>query len=123
MYYFLDIFLTLCHLIIIVFNLLGWIWRKTRKMHLLTIGLTFISWFVMGIWYGWGYCFLTDWHWKVKIKLGETNLPASFITYMADKVTGMHFNPGTIDLITVILFFAAIIVSLYFNFLYPKKES
>lgn len=121
MYIFLDILLTLCHLIIIGFNLLGWIWRRTRKMHLITIGLTFFSWFVMGIWYGWGYCFLTDWHWVVKGKLGETHLPASFISYMADKVTGIDFKPALVDQITVIFFFAATFLSLYFNFMHHKK--
>jgi len=84
----LDLLFTLAHLIIIAFNLFGWIWKKTRKAHLIVVGITLASWFILGIWKGWGYCFLTDWHWRVKEKLGETGLPDSFIKYMADKITG-----------------------------------
>src|SRR5688500_4808879 len=99
-----DFLFTLLHILIILFNLTGWIWKKTRKAHLIVVALTFASWFIMGIWYGWGYCFLTDWHWRIKEKNGETNLPDSFIKYMADKITGQDIDAGLIDLFTVILF-------------------
>ena len=52
---------------------------KTRKLHLISLGLTTFSWLVPGIWYGFGYCFLTDRHWEIKEKFGQTGLPASFI--------------------------------------------
>ncbi|MBT3271653.1 MAG: DUF2784 family protein, partial [Spirochaetales bacterium] len=52
------------HSCVIIFNLTGWIWRKTRIPHLILIGLTAFSWFVLGIWYGFGYCPSTDWHWR-----------------------------------------------------------
>ncbi|HUR31773.1 MAG TPA: hypothetical protein VMZ69_10110 [Saprospiraceae bacterium] len=44
--------------------------EKTRKAHLLVIDLTIASWFIIGLWKGFGYCFLTDWHWRIKEKLG-----------------------------------------------------
>lgn len=112
----LDIFYTILHLVIIGFNLFGWIWPRTRKAHLIVITATAASWFILGIWYGWGYCPITDWQWEVKEKLGETNLPNSFIKYFADKITGKDFPPALVDKVTVGCLVAAIILSLYFNF-------
>lgn len=119
---FLNILFTIAHLALIVFNLAGWIWKKTRKAHLIVLSLTTFSWFVLGIWYGWGYCPLTDWHWQVKEKLGETNLPNSFIKYLADKITGSDINPSIVDGITVGCLIAAIIASVYVNFFTRKKK-
>lgn len=112
---FLDILLTFVHLAIILFNLFGWIFPATRKAHLVSVGLTAGSWFILGIWFGWGYCPVTDWQWQVKEKLGEHNLPASFITYYADKLTGKNFSPSFINAVTVISFALAIVASIYVN--------
>jgi|SRR5687768_8943092 len=101
MLHFLNIFFTITHLTLITFILSGWIWPKTRKAHLITLAVTAGSWIILGIWYGWGYCPLTDWHWDVKENLGEKNLPSSFIKYMADKITGSDINHVLIDWVTV----------------------
>ena len=119
---FLDILLSIAHISLTLFNLTGWIWKRTRKAHLVTLGLTLLSWFVFGIWYGWGYCFLTDWQWQVKEKLGETNLPASFIKYFADKITGKDFDPALVDNITLGCLVFAVAASLYVNFIRRKKK-
>ncbi len=117
---FLNILLTLAHLTLIGFNLTGWIWRKTRKAHLIVLGLTTASWFVLGIWYGWGYCPLTDWHWDVKEKLGKTNLPNSFIKYYADKLSNRDIPTALVDNVTLGCLLFAIVAAVYVNFI--KKE-
>jgi ABC-type multidrug transport system permease subunit len=119
---FLNILYTVAHLVLIGFNLTGWIWKRTRKAHLITLALTIGSWFVLGIWYGWGYCPLTDWHWDVKEKMGETNLPNSFIKYFADKITGSDINASIIDAITLGSLIAAVVASVYVNFFSRKKK-
>ena len=119
---FLDILFTFAHLLVIGFNLFGWIWKKTRKAHLLVVALTVASWFILGLWKGLGYCFLTDWHWRIKEKLGENNLPNSFIKYFADKITRTDINPQLVDAVTLILFLLVIFISVYFNF-FNKKIS
>ena len=120
---FLDILFTFVHLLVIGFNLFGWIWKKTRKAHLLVVALTIASWFILGLWKGLGYCLLTDWHWRIKEKLGETNLPNSFIKYFADKITGTSINPQLVDAVTLILFLLIIIITVYFNFFNKKIYS
>ena len=112
----LDYLFTLLHLIIICFNLLGWIWPTTRRLHLIFVLLTAASWFVLGIWYGIGYCPITDWQWQIKEKLGETNLPNSFIKYFADKVTHSDISSDLIDGLTAGCFLAAAVLSVYLNF-------
>src|SRR5215213_6174706 len=109
----LDIILTLAHLALIFFNLFAWIFPRLRRTHLITVAATAGSWFILGIWFGTGYCPITDWQWRVKEKLGETNLPASFVKYMADKLTGQNFEPAFIDGITLGCFVMAIILAIY----------
>jgi len=111
-----DILLTLAHFVLIGFNLFGWIWKKTRKAHLITVTATAFSWFVLGIWFGWGYCPITDWQWKVKEKLGETNLPNSFIKYYAVKISGKNIDPSIVDTATLISFLIVFVLTIYFNF-------
>jgi len=119
---FLDILLTLTHFVLIGFNLFGWIWPKTRKVHLITVAVTAFSWFILGIWFGWGYCPITDWQWKIKERLGETNLPDSFIKYYADKITGKNIGPSIVDITTLIVFLLVIVLSIYLNFFRHKKK-
>ena len=118
----LDGFLTLLHLLVIGFNLLGWIWKTTRRLHLYCVLLTAGSWLLLGIWYGIGYCPITDWQWQVKNKLGEHNLPNSFIKYQVDKLTGADFNPDVIDIVTGTSFAVVALLSLYLNIAIKKKR-
>ena len=122
MLYILDIFFTIVHLALTGFNLSGWIWPGTRKAHLITITVTALCWFLLGIWYGIGYCPITDWQWQVKEKLGETNLPDSFIKYFADKLSGQNFNPSLLNSVTLGLFLSAVFLSVYFNFFRKKNK-
>ncbi|SMC86680.1 DUF2784 domain-containing protein [Pedobacter africanus] len=121
MYQLYDIFFTLLHLLIVGFNLLGWIWKRTRRLHFILVLLTAASWLVLGIWYGLGYCPVTDWQWQVKEHLGETGLPNSFIKYYADKITGQDVPAGFIDLATSICFAIAAFLSVYLNFIRKKN--
>ena len=116
-----DVLLTIVHLVIIFFNLVGWIPAPTRKAHLVSIILTAASWFLLGLWFGIGYCPITEWQWQVKEKLGETNLPASFIKYYGDKLTGKDLDPSMIDTITAACFALAAVMSLYVNFAKRKR--
>ena len=112
---FLDIFLTAFHTAFTLFNLLGWIWVKTRRIHLITITLTLLSWLILGIWYGLGYCPLTDWHWDVKRALGE-RVRGSFNKYMLDIIFNYDFDRSLIDWITAVALVVVIVASVYLNY-------
>lgn len=113
---FVDYVFTLAHLLVIGVNLFAWIWPKTRKFHLYIVAITLFCWLVLGIWYGFGYCPITDWQWQVKTKLGETHLPNSFVKYYLDKLAGRDIADTTVDVITLISFLVAIVCSVKVNF-------
>jgi len=119
----LDVLFLWLHIVIILFNIFGWVWQKFRKIHLILALTTLFSWIILGLKYGLGYCFLTDWHWEVKYNLGEKNLPASFIKYFLDQYTPFHLSSNAVDLVTGISFTVAILISIYLNFIYKKKAS
>lgn len=119
---FLDVILTLAHLSIVLFNLFGWILKRTRKAHLVSIALTAASWFILGIWYGIGYCPLTEWQWSVKAQLGEKDLPSNFIEYFLEKITGHDFSSSFINTLIAICFCAAALLSVYVNFILPRLK-
>jgi len=121
-YLILDYFLTLLHLLIVGFNLLGWIWPATRRAHFIVVVVTASCWLILGIWYGIGYCPLTDWQWQLKEHLGAQELPNSFIKYMVDKVSPVTVSSDVIDALTAGGFAIAAFMSVYLNFFRNKKE-
>jgi len=103
---------------------MGWIFIKTRKLHLITLSLTAFSWFVLGIWYGWGYCFCTDWHWDVREKLGYEDRSGSYIHFLILKLTGANVNPQLVENTTLIVFLMSFALSIWFNIRnsYQRKQ-
>ena len=91
----LDIGFFVFHSAVILINLLGWIPRRTRRLHLAVLALTAFSWFALGplLGYSIGYCFCTDWHWQVRRALGHHD-PASYIELLFS-VGGLGVSTGT----------------------------
>lgn len=115
-YRIIDVLFVIFHTVLIFFNLSGWIWKKTRKLNLITLVLTGASWQFLGMLVGVpGYCPLTDWHFRILEKLGQTDLPGSYIKYLADRITGISFNAVTVDRLTLYLFLGALFISLVLN--------
>lgn len=99
-----DISFDVLHICVILFNLFGWIPRRTRFAHRALIGVTAFFWLAVGPVIGsLGYCPLTDWHWRIKEMRGETNLPASYIDYIF-AWGGFHPDPQAVQLGTGIVF-------------------
>ena len=115
MYRFLDIFLFTFHAALVVFNLFGWLPKRTRRAHLYTILLTLASWSFLGLFCGFGYCPLTDWHWDVKRQLGETYLPTSCIEYYLDRLTPFDWDASVVDPLVITLTLTALTGSLILN--------
>ena len=115
MYIFLDYLFVVFHGSLIVFILTGWIWSKTRRFHLLVMTLTFSSWVGLGFFYGFGYCPSTDWHWRVKEALGETDLPDTYVKYYLDRVTGLDWPPVLVHALILVFAVTALGVSVALN--------
>ncbi|HLW20198.1 MAG TPA: DUF2784 domain-containing protein [Cyclobacteriaceae bacterium] len=117
-----DYFFMVFHTALILFNLFGWVWKPWRKAHLIVISLTFASWGLLGIWYGWGYCPLTDWHWEVLYRLGHDELPSSYISYLLQRTLDWHLHDGTVDILTLSLALVALAASVKVNF-FPSSTT
>jgi hypothetical protein len=109
------------HIALIFFNLFGWIPERFRKWNLISLSLTAFSWFVLGIFYGFGYCFLTDWHWQVREKIGYSTESNSYIHFLITELTGFSPDEHLVDVFTAIFFFLAFGLSIYVNIRRSKK--
>jgi hypothetical protein len=114
-YSFLNYFFFAFHTLFTLFNITGWMFRPTRKWNLVTLLLTAFSWFVLGIWYGWGYCFCTDWHWQVREHLGYHDQQDSYIHFLLLKLTGINFNAGLVEKATLLVFLVSLAMSIWLN--------
>lgn len=112
---FLDYFFIIFHTVLILFNLFGWIFKITRKWNLILLLLTVFSWFVLGYFYGWGYCFCTDWHWDVRHKLGYIDMPNSYVKFLLDFITGLDWNAKLVDILTICFLMISLLLSTFFN--------
>jgi len=119
---FLDKFFFVFHSGIILLILFGWTWKKTRLANLIVILLTAFSWFILGIWYGYGYCPSTDWHWQVRAKLGIHDLPTSYTKFLVDSLTGWDISQKTVDVVTLLLLLSALAASILMNIRDWKKK-
>ena len=121
----LNYFFFLFHTSFTIFNIIGFFFKKTRMMHLITMLLTIFSWFILGLKYGIGYCFCTDWHWQVREKLGIIDSSNSYIHFLVLKITRIDFDENLVFNLTMIIFFSCLLISLIWNVidLYKKKKS
>jgi len=115
MYVFLDKFFFIFHSALIVFNLFGWIWRKTRLANLVVVLLTAFSWTILGIWYGFGFCPSTEWHWQVRAKLGHYDMPSSYTKFLVDSLTGLNADERLVDIFAVLFLILALFASVVTN--------
>lgn len=108
-----DIFFDLLHIALILFNLFGWIPRRTRLVHRCLVTLTSFFWLVIGPFIGsLGFCPITEWHWQVKAARGVKDLPNSYIDYLLQLVN-IHADPKMIDIAVGITFVAVVAVTIF----------
>ncbi len=115
MYSFLNVFFFVFHSALMVFVIFGWMWKKTRVANLVVVLLTTFSWFILGIWYGFGFCPSTEWHWQVRMKLGYYDLPNSYTKFLADSLTGLDASQKLVDIMAVLFLAMALVASVYTN--------
>lgn len=117
-----DRFFFVFHIALIIFNLFGWIPKKLRKWNFVSLSLTAFSWFILGIFYGFGYCFLTEWHWRIREALGYANESNSYIHFLLVELFDLSVSERLVDIFTGIFFFLAVVASGYVNFVNKGTE-
>ncbi|MGJ3235419.1 DUF2784 domain-containing protein [Marivirga sp.] len=111
----LNIFFFIFHGVLIIFNVLGWLFKRTRFWNLITLLATAGSWFVLGIWKGWGYCPCTDWHWMFRSKLGLPIETSSYIDFLIINLLNVDLPRSIVDTGTLIIFLACLVISIWVN--------
>jgi len=106
----------------ILFNCVGWIWRRTRRWHLATVALTAASWFGLGLRYGWGYCPCTDWHWQVRERLGYRD-PPSYVQLMVNELAGIDVSTAWADTVTAGVLASVIVLSVVLSLRDRRRAS
>ncbi len=119
---FLNIFFLIFHTLLIVFNCLGWAWKKTRKWNLITLAVTAFSWLVMGLWKGVGYCICTDWHWQIRKALGQTTNESSYLDYLVKALSGWAPPSDLTRTVAGWVFATSIVLSLALNVRDKRNE-
>lgn len=114
-YSFIDYFFICFHFTFVLFNLFGWIWKKTRRLNLYLLLLTAFSWFGLGLIYGLGFCPLTEWHWQVMAKLGSRPEETSYFQMLIRRLSGISLGSSLVDTVTLYIFFLASGVSIIVN--------
>lgn len=112
----LDVAFFVFHTLLVLFNLFGWINKKTRRWQLATLLVTALSWFAMGLWKGIGYCICTDWHFQVRHALGYHDQSPTYIHLLVKLLTGANLDPKLVQTVTAIGFIFCVIASLAVNF-------
>jgi hypothetical protein len=107
----LDVAFFVFHTAWMAFVCAGWIWRRTRRWHLAAVALTGLSWFLLGAWYGWGYCPCTDWHWRVRERLGHVD-PPSYTQLLIREVTGLDISGAASDALTLGVYLVAAVLGI-----------
>lgn len=118
----LNVFFFALHTGLVLFNLFGWLWPKARRLHLYSMLLLLFSWVVLGFWKGFGYCFLTDWHYQVLEALGAQGLPNSYIAFLIERLSGWRPAPALVDAFTLACTVLALLASLWVNFVNRRRS-
>lgn len=111
----LNILFLAFHTALIGFNVLGWIWTRTRPWNLATQMLTLTSWIGMGATKGWGYCLCTDLHWKIRRDMGITDDPPTYVGFLIQKVTGVLPSDAFVFWLTLSVFLVSFVASISLN--------
>ena len=117
----LDWLLIAVHAGVVLAFVFLWIPRRTARLHGWLVLLVAFSWIVIGYFKGFGYCILTDLHWRVKRARGEWPLPGSFLKYAADHLTGSNVPAWLINDVAGAVFCLGVGAALY-RFLEARSE-
>lgn len=101
-YRILNIFFHPLHISIILFTTLAWMVPALLPFHLTLLIATLSSWFLLGHWLGRGYCPISNWHWKIKSRLGPGKPRGTYIHLLLESMSGRQLDSGQVDRMVVL---------------------
>lgn len=106
---FADVFFFVFHTGLMAFNGFGWMFRRTRRWALYTLLATACSWFVMGLWYGIGYCLCTDIHMGIRRARGIEDSAETYVQLLVQVLTGQTVSADAAATFTAGAFAASLL--------------
>jgi hypothetical protein len=118
-----DVLFFVFHTALILFNLAGWVWAPTRRLHFICIAATLFSWVVMGAFFGFGYCLCTDWHFQVRRSLGLPVVGHTYLQLMAQVFLGIEMSQTVSNVLAGggLLFILAAMVTVWIRQRWQQK--
>jgi len=113
-----DRILYLFHICFMLAIVLGWIPQATRMFNWYLIVITLVSWFGLGLVFGFGFCLITDIQSRIRQRLVTGGSMPSFVKDVLERVTGRELNPLYVEVITQLVFYFSVAASFYANFGY-----
>ena len=117
----LDIFFNFIHLLIIFINCFGWAWEKTLKLNIFLLLATIVSWSILGIFFGLGFCFLTNIHFIFLNSIETTAIPFSYLDHLLIDSLDLKISSKIISLFSILVIFASLGVSIKKNFYHVER--
>jgi len=103
------------HTALILFNVFGWAWARTRRWNLVTLLATAFSWGAMGIWKGFGYCLITDWHWRVREAMGIRENSSSYFVLLVQTLSGWSPPIQLANMVALVVLLGSLSLSIGLN--------
>lgn len=103
------------HLFVIAFTLFGWAFPRTRLANLILILATLFSWYVLGRWWGDGFCPVTYLHWRIRNKIPGKHTPDSYIKLCLDFISKSDLDSSKVNYLTLAAILIAGFISLILN--------
>ncbi|MEJ2362643.1 MAG: DUF2784 family protein [Gammaproteobacteria bacterium] len=113
-----DRVLYLFHICFMLAIVVGWIPQATRMYNWYLIVITLVSWFGLGLVFGFGFCLLTDIQSRIRQRLVAGGTMPSFVTDVLERITGRELNPFHVEVVTQLVFYFSVAASFYANFAY-----
>ena len=105
--------LHIAHIGLIVVVGVGWWFCETRLPSVLLIIATLFSWYGLKRIFArdsqYGYCVLTDIHWRVRKRIGLATPHSGYMKYLSDKLPGIDMPNDTVERMTKALFFISVV--------------
>lgn len=121
----LNVILNITHILLMLFIMTGWIFHRSRMIHLLVVLLTGFSWIVFINSKEIGYCILTDWQWQVLGRMGRTNLPETYVQYLYELLSSDSMLKATSRNITRSVWIISLTLSIALmmkEYIYVQKQ-
>ena len=117
-----DSFFNLLHVFVVLVNCFGWAYKGTLKLNLAFLVITISSWCLLGIFYGIGFCFLTELHSIALNSIVYTKIPFSYLDYLLIERIGIKIDSTSISLISISAIFLSLTISIKKNFKEASKS-